>query len=653
MILRFRQFYGPLLSLLASATLLGLPLVLPLPTALEVWLVACLASCLLLLGLSLSRHEWGLSPGFCRAFLSLLGFKALFALVLVVSVLLGRAPTEVTRLGELLLRDSPKLAFLLVLAFWVVSARATVCCSRVCQVCARYTLDVAPARFMMVDSDLFSGLIESEEASRTRAQIANRLERMNFQSQSADGLRIVGTLIWSVMGLGLLLGVGLLLYLAAGWELWHRGLASFVGAGALLVGQLSLLATALGLVVVRGLDRRDREDFGDGLPCRKEVTLLMAGAGFELVALAGLGLPPGTSLGLQAFFKTNARVSREWEAERSCGSERVRRIEFATATRSAPVTVELGKGLLELIEYSGQDSLSTRIGEARKELAAELGFLPPAISLRGMPELAPFAYRIWLEDQIVAHSRVKPGRQLALASEGECGNLPGSLVADPDWGLVGRWIRPDQEGTAGELGCPVLDINSVIATHTNQVMRREAHQLLSDGQVESLLERYGLERPELRENRSWIKAVLEDLLEGGATLKQSDRIFSVILDQAYEGWTVSEMADLIRSHLGAEICAELVNSRGRLYVLKFDPGVEEDLAGDTFPLGWTERFRAATELSVDTLWEEGVRPVIVTSQRRLVLTLLADLHPELRVLSPSDIPSSVDLVPLGSVTLVS
>lgn len=649
-LLRFSRLYPYLLACLVTVAALGLPLVLSWPRALDVWLVTGWFCCLTLLLTSLGRYAQGNDEPFSLAFLVVLGLLSLTGLVLFLALVTNHTPALVIRTGQLLLKENWKLSFLLVIVLWIVSARASLGCTRVLQVCARYTLDVVPGKQMAIEADLMSGLKDSDQARYERMAIETRLQAAELQSLAAERLRQLSTLIWFLLGLGLLVGATLLLNGTADWSRWLEAIAVLVGAGVLMVGQVSLLSTALGVSVAQGLRGQNVEFLEEALPQRDEVLRTLGAASFELVALAGLGLPPGTSLGLQILFKTNARAQREREAE--CSQTRLPLpTEPGQTEKTDPMTLELGRALLPLVDPAGETPLLNRIAGIRAEIAADLGFLVPSVQCHDLAQLPPNAYQIWVGNTLVVHSEVRPGRLLALVPEDCSGQVPGYRTAEPVYGMVASWIRSDQEMQAQALGCPVFDCSSLIAAHLGEVMRQNAHLLLTQEELERLLRKSGFSERILWENRSWLRGVAAELLEGGAPLCELETICAVVVEEAWEGWSDTQMADLIRPRLGNSICKSLVNSQGKLYALDLASDIEQALAAGPPGESWTKDFRQAVGRMVDILWEEGVRPVIATVHRRTVRTLVVGIHPDLVVLSPSDIPADIELSRLGTIRL--
>jgi flagellar biosynthesis protein FlhA len=135
------------------------------------------------------------------------------------------------------------------------------------------------------------------------------------------------------------------------------------------------------------------------------------------------------------------------------------------------IGLELGYGLIPLVNPETGGQLMPRVKGVRKKLSAELGFLVQPVRIRDALNLDPDVYHIVLNGVVRGKGDIKSGSELAINPGKVYGQLEGIPTKEPAFGLDAVWIDPSQRDYARTLGYTVVDPATAIATHLNKVLR--------------------------------------------------------------------------------------------------------------------------------------------------------------------------------------
>lgn len=589
-------------------------------------------------------------------------FRALGVVVLSLkSVALGAvtrafllAPTASclgSRVGVLLIDNSTRLAILIFLVLLFLCIRAQLYSEITSQISARFTLDCLPGRHMAVDADLHAGRIAVDQARAKR-------EELGLHAKAYEALDGLGELLRLDIWLTLIVIFGCLLVGALRltfWSLpgtWSELVLVALGNSVLLGGHSFITATALGVMGSRVMDRTGFDCYDTLLPRREEVLATTAGATAEIIALAGLGLPPGTSLGLQMILRKKSQGREEVERLNSAPEESRSLAHSAKREKPKPVTVELGQGLLELLSLHRRPELQEEASRIREGLKRELGFPLPGVEFRDSQEILEAFYAIKIEGRLVAYAEIKLGRLLALATEQTVEKLPGYKVTEPVFGMLASWIRPDQIPLAEALGCPIFEPRKILLSHLAEVLRRNAHHLFSRSQVFALIGELSCPSQRIEatiEADTW-REILREVVAEGCPVRRFEELVGDLGPQLKRG--PKALVPMAREILVQDFCSQLVTPEGKLYVVTLAEELETKLlkGGMSRESLWEERLVRVLELHFDTLIEEGLRPVLLvpTKLRGYLSELTKGLHRDRLVLSHREV-RGVTIKSLGTV----
>lgn len=377
---------------------------------------------------------------------------------------------------------------------------------RVSEVAARFTLDAMPGKQMAIDADLNAGILSPEEATARRAEIAEEADfygSMDGASKFVKGDAIAGILILAINIIGGLI-IGIAQHTMAVGDAAQTYILLSIGDG--LVAQIPslLLSIATAIIVTRVSSKND-------MARHISQQVHLSRAWIPTAAVVGmLGLVPGMPNGLFLLFALFAAgaayfaVHTEAEDITQDGDEAQDAapisgdiVTLEDVTDYSPVSLQLGYGLISLVDDEQAGPLVSRITSIRREVSKALGFVVPSVRIRDDLSLPSNQYRIRIGHTIVGEDTVYPDRKLALPGEGSTVDLDGIKVRDPSFGVEAIWIRPTQQTQAEANDYVVIEPVSVIATHMSQLLTKHAADLIGQDDVQAMLDNLGKRNPQL------------------------------------------------------------------------------------------------------------------------------------------------------------
>ena len=376
---------------------------------------------------------------------------------------------------------------------------------RVSEVAARFTLDAMPGKQMAIDADLNAGVLTAEEATERRREIADEADfygSMDGASKFVKGDAIAGILILAINIIGGLT-IGIVQNDMAVADAAQAYILLSIGDG--LVAQIPslLLSIATAIIVTRVSSKHNMAQH-----ISRQVHI--SRAWIPTAAVVGiLGLVPGMPNELFLFVAIGAAAAayfairseneventHEEDAEQAPLSGDV--VTLEDVTDYAPVSLQLGYGLIALVDDDKAGPLVSRITSIRREVSKALGFVVPPVRIRDDLALQPNQYRIRIGHTIVGEDIVYPDRKLALPGDSSAVDLDGIKVRDPSFGVEAVWIRPAQQTQAEANDYVVIEPISVIATHMSQLLTKHAADLIGQDDVQAMLDNLAKRHPQL------------------------------------------------------------------------------------------------------------------------------------------------------------
>ncbi|WP_308814988.1 flagellar biosynthesis protein FlhA [Sphingomonas sp. GV3] len=540
-------------------------------------------------------------------------------------------------------------AILMIINLIVVTKGA----GRVSEVSARFTLDALPGKQMAIDADLNAGLITPDQAKARRVEVATEADfygSMDGSSKFVKGDAVAAMLILAANIIG-----GLIL----GPVSHGMGLADaaktyiLLAIGDALVAQLPalMLSIAAAAIVTRVNSEHDLagqigSQFGSSrtwIPVAVILALLGILPGMPHIVILGAAAIAGfTAWKLRQIEKRPKPIPVEAPAEPVDPSK----IGWDEVTDGMQVNLDIGYGLVPLVDERRGAPLMGRITGVRRQLSKDLGFVVPQCRVRDDINLAPFTYRILVNGVVVGEDQVSPDEMLALDTGQAYGQLDGKKAKDPTFGLDATWIPAGDADAATGAGYLVVDAGTVMATHLNHLLGQNASDLLGPDEVQALLdglkERAAQLVASLTPNPlplTTLTQVLKGLLAENIPLKEFRRIAQAISVAATRAADPEDIIELIRPELGPLIIQKLCGVREPLRVMTLE-GQLEGLLGQAARADQSRRHVIEPDLGrriVDALQQAAqpliaeakpfalvVQPAIRLAIRKLVRTVLPD-----------------------------
>jgi len=540
---------------------------------------------------------------------------------------------------------------------------------RVSEVSARFTLDAMPGKQMAIDADLNAGVLTNEEAKVRREEIAEEADfygAMDGASKFVKGDAIASILILviNIVG-GLIIGLAqhdLPVDVAA-----ETYVLLSVGDG--LVAQIPslLLAISTAIIVTRVSSKHDMaENIGSQISLSRawipvSGVLLLIGfvPGMPNIMFLAAALIAGGA-GYWSLMKERQRAEDAMPADGNSDEEvsRPDQIELDEIADNAPISIQLGYGLINLVSEDGDGALTSRVTGIRRQVSRSLGFVIPPVRIRDDLTLDGNSYRIRVGATIVGEDRIYADRKLAIAGDESRVKLDGIEVKDPSFGMDAIWISQQSVAEAESQGYVVVNPESVMATHLSQVLHKYASQLIGQDDVQGLLDNLGQTAPHLVESvvpklvpLHSLTAVLRVLLEEGVPISDLRTILEDLPPLAARNLGAVETAEALRPRLAPLLIQQIAPLNQSLPVMTLDSELEHMLITMVRQSGEEglildntlaeQLLRKISETS-ETVSARGDQVVMVVSPaiRRQFAQLVRQHIEDLHVLAFTELPDS-------------
>ena len=550
---------------------------------------------------------------------------------------------------------------LMIVNFFVVTKGA----GRVSEVNARFTLDAMPGKQMSIDADLNAGVIDQETAKKRREELAQESDffgSMDGASKFVSGDAIAGLLILiiNIVG-GLAIGIGQH-NLPVG-EATRIYVLLTIGDG--LVAQIPSLFLSLATAIIVTRVTTSESMTEQATTQLSNVPALFIAAG--ILTILGLvpGMPHLVFLTLAAatagvaFMVLRKQMQQEQSMTQPAlpSTEAPKELDWDDVEQVDLIGLEIGYGLIPLVNVESGGQLMTRVKGVRKKLSAELGFLVQPVRIRDALNLEPDAYHIVLNGVVRGRGEVKVGRELAINPGKVYGKVEGQAIKEPAFGLDAVWIEPALRDQARALGYTVVDPSTAIATHMNKVLRDNASEMLSHDETQKLLDKLAVKSPKLVEelvpgklSLGVVTRTLQNLLQESVPIRDMRTVVEALTEVSGRTQDPDQLTQLVRPKLGRMIVQSLIENRDTLSVLTLDPQLEQLLhnvlqqntnsAGMVLEPGLAESLFAALRESARATEEQGLPAVLVVSPaiRPWMSRAVRYRVNDLTVLSYSEIP---------------
>lgn len=550
---------------------------------------------------------------------------------------------------------------------------------RIAEVAARFTLDAMPGKQMSIDADLNAGLINDEQARARRREIeaeADFYGAMDGASKFVRGDAIAGIIITVINIIGGLV-IGVLqkgLDIASAAEFYTK---LTVGDG--LVSQIPalIISTAAGTVVTRSSGGKDMS--------KEMVSQLFFSAravGIVAIVLLLLGLVPG--LPTVPFFVLSAATGGiAWLIYKFQEDDERREVEKQKEIAAKPksenienllpldlLELEVGYGLIQVVESQNSGDLLERIVSIRKQFALDLGIVVPKVHIRDNLQLEPGEYKIMVKGNQVGKGRLRSDCLLAMDPGNVSNPIEGIPTKEPAFGLDALWISNTMKEEAELAGYTVVDLPTVIATHLTELIRTHAHELLGRQEGATLVENFKKTHPKVIEDLipgqmslGGVVKVLQNLLREQVSIRDLLTIMETLADEAPHSKDTEVLTEAVRRRLARGITRKYTNEEGVIPVFSLGAHYEESVSNSLLQTEQGIQLVMDPQTAhamiqdiagmIERHPEIAAQPILLTSPtiRRHIHKLTERFIPQLIVLSHNELTADASVASVGTVEM--
>ncbi len=560
---------------------------------------------------------------------------------------------------------------------------------RIAEVSARFSLDAMPGKQMAIDADLSAGLITEDQAKERRKELedeSNFFGSMDGASKFVRGDAIAGILITFINFIaGILIGV------VQNGLTFQQALNTYtiltIGDG--LVSQIPALivSTAAGILVTKSGVQGSAEKAVIGQLVRNPSSLGITSGFLGLLSLLpGIPIIPFAGLaGLTGYLcwymMQNPNAAQQNKKDAS--GKPLKQLEGpAGATADGKpaeeqasdflqidaLRLELGYGLLPLINYQKGHRLTEQIKALRRQMARELGFVIPSVRIQDNMQLPPNTYVVKVKEIEAARGDIKPEMLLVMNPAGGKINLAGEETTEPTFGLPALWITENLREEALFRNYTVVDPPTVITTHLTEVVKDNMSELLSYAETQKLLDDLGKTQQKLvaetipgQISVGGVQRVLQTLLREMVSIRDLSTIVEAIAEASRSTTNFIIITEHVRGRLARQISHANINENGYIPIIALSPAWEQLFIeaitgnGDDRVLSMApsriQDFINSVRQIFDKFATQGELPVLLTSPsiRPYVRSIIERFRPSTVVLSQNEIFAKSRIKTLGQI----
>lgn len=568
---------------------------------------------------------------------------------------------------------------ILVIVNFVVITKGS---GRIAEVAARFALDAMPGKQMAIDADLSSGLITEDQARARREELSKESSfygAMDGASKFVRGDAIAGLIITFInIVAGIIIGmVQNNMSFADAGETYTR---LTVGDG--LVSQVPalIISVAAGILVSKAgmTDATDKVLF-------EQVANYPKALGMSAFMAVALGMLPGTPAlpfmllgsltGITAYYLdkqqkiAQQRAAEVLEQEQKQGAIAKAADEpIANALRIDLIRLEIGYGLLPLINEETNRKLTDQIKALRRALASELGFVMPSIRIQDNMQLEANEYNIYIKEVRAGKGELRPTQLLVMDPRGEPITLPGENTTEPTFGLRAMWVDQSYREEAMFRGYTVVDPATVVTTHITELVKDNMPELLSYAETQKLLDELDKEHQKLikelipgKVSLGAVQRILQNLLQERVSIRDLPTILEGISEAVASTHSLMAITEHVRSHLARQLSNANANELGIIPLVTLSPEWEHAFAeaivgeGDDRQLAMAptalQAFITKVRQVMEDLAIKGETAVLLTSPgiRPFVRSIIERFRPLTVVMSQNEIHPKAKIKTVGQI----
>ncbi len=565
--------------------------------------------------------------------------------------------------------------------------------TRIAEVAARFTLDAMPGKQMAIEADLNAGIISEQEAIEQRKNI--RREADFYGAMDGAGKFVQGD-VTAGMFITLINIIGGIIIGVVEFDMdFQTALKTYslltIGDGLVSTIPSIIISVSAGIIVSRAAaESKMGEEFLSQLTYNSKVLKMVSGVLFLLGMVPGLPLIPFWTFSILLFIVTRILGDNEEAyAGASAGGKAIaggnnKALGAGAGQANAenidspeevqkllPLDVlelEVGYGLIPLVDEEQNGNLLSRIRSIRRQFALDMGVVIPALHLRDNLQLRPGQYALLIKGNQVATAEILIDHYLAMDPGNVTTKVEGVETMEPAFNLPALWISEMQKEAAMVAGYTVVDPATVIATHITEVFRRNLSDFLGRQEVQSLLDTLAKTAPraidELVPNTlqlGQVQKVLQNLVRENVSIRDMLTIVETLADYGQVNKNPDVLTEYVRERLARTIIRPYLDEENSLVVMTLDPQADKTIQeslrqtdnGAFLALNpmIAQKLISNINQTVDNAVMYSSQPVLLTSPmiRPHVAQLVMRFLPNVPVLSQVEIPADIRLHSAGSV----
>lgn len=565
-------------------------------------------------------------------------------------------------------------SILVIINFMVITKGA----GRVAEVAARFTLDAMPGKQMAIDADLNAGLINDQEAKRRRKEVAEEADfygSMDGASKFVRGDAIAGIMITAINILG-----GIIVGVAQNGLSVAQAAETFtlltVGDG--LVSQIPalIISTAAGIIATRNTsDSALGAQMGSQLKIHPKAMYIASGVLLIFAMVPGLPKLPflsvGLVLGFFAFRMDQANVQEELSKQTQVQEEKKATPDSLEDLLNLElVELEVGYGLVNLVDAEQNGDLLERITHIRKQFALDWGVIIPSVRIKDNLELKPGGYCIKVKGIEIARGELMSDHYLAMDPGSVIEKIDGVETVEPVFGLPAVWITEEQKDDAQYYGYTVVDLSTVVATHLTELLKSNLHELFGRQELVRVLDNFKETHPKIVSDLvpdiltlGQVLKVMQNLLREGVSVRDLRTILETLAEYGVVLKDAESLTEMVRQSLFRTITESIKGERGDIPLFTLDRGIEESIAqniiqtdsGNQLSLDpkVTQTILASLNEKIEEATNMGEKMVVLCSPviRSHFKRLTEKFIPNLIVISHNELSPDANIRSLGTVRL--
>ncbi len=549
---------------------------------------------------------------------------------------------------------------------------------RIAEVAARFSLDAMPGKQMAIDADLSSGLIGEDEARKRRSSLEEEnsfFGAMDGASKFVRGDAIAGLLITfiNIVG-GIIIGTAQQ-NMSLGSAAENYTLLT-IGDGLVTQIPALIVSTAAGMLVTRSGVQGAADEAVLGQLTNYPMALTLA-TGLLLIISILPGIPAlpflvlGGITGITAYsLHTQQRQLEEKEAQAEEAKQDLPAPEepIGAALQIDNIRLELGYGLLSLINNPSERRLTEQIKALRRQLATEMGFIMPAVRIQDNLQLPPNNYILRVKEIEAGAGELRPNNLLVMDPRGEQISLPGEETVEPTFGLPAMWVGEQHREEAMFRGFTVVDAPTVITTHLTEIVRDNMSELLSFAETQKLLDELDSGHQKLiadlvpnQISVGGIQRVLQNLLNERVSIRDLSTILEGISEACGYTRNIGQITEHVRARLARQLSDDVVNEQGFIPLVTLSPEWEQSFAeaiigqGDERQLSMApsklQQFITAVRTILERHAMQGETPILLVSPgiRPFVRSVIERFRPITVVMSQNEVHPKAKIKTLGQI----